>query len=284
MLVATCQGFTCASPNSFPVRRHGRGATLIETVVALVLLGGCLLLVSAIMQKTAQYQRRSESLLEASGYADEVLDDIREWAKTPANYDGNWAAWDGRVLTSGTFPGLSARVDVQTTGLADLYSPDTQAEALYPSDRRALDRAYVQVLVQAGRDLSSPIGRVDVIAQLAPPAPAPAPAAASDFSIVISGSTSVAVGGTGTFSAQAFAGGRLLPPVTFEWHLHNDDGEAEAETPSRDGRSFRIVHNQTRWDDVLGEIPASGNVEVEAVARIMGRIVRGYHGVSLAAP
>lgn len=233
------------------------------------------------MQKTSQYQRKSESLLEAAGYADEVLDDIREWARSASNYDGSWSAWDGVTKTSATFPGISARVDVQTTGLTPLWSPDTEAERLWVDAgniARVMTRGYVQVRVQAGRDLASPVGRVDVHTQIAPPSPEDK----STFQVSISGTSSLSPGGNGSYTATAFADGRLLPSATFEWHLHNDDGEASETGASRDGRTFGIVFDGTRWDDTLSmDVPATGPIEVEAIARINGTLVHGYYGVNL---
>lgn len=247
--------------------------------MALVLLAGCLLLVSAIMQRTSQYQRRSESLLEAAGYADQVMDDVRQWARNPVNYDGGWSSWQGRSLDSATFPGMKALVNVQTSGLT-LYSPDYESEQLYRlagKTVRELPQAYVLVRVRAGRDLSSPTGRVDVYTMVASPSPQ------TGGSIVISGGTTLAPNGEEYYTATAYDGsGRELPQCCFDWHVHGRGGWASSDVVSRDGRRLWVKHDQTRWDDVLEtDVAASGPIEVEAQARVMGKLITGTLDVTL---
>ncbi len=107
-----------------------RASTLIETIVALVLLSGCLLLVSVLLHRSSRYQQRSESLLEAAALADKVMGDVRKWAKDGANYDSNWDYWRSRTVSDPDFPQLTALVDVQNTGLRVL-SPDNLTELAF---------------------------------------------------------------------------------------------------------------------------------------------------------
>lgn len=251
--------------------------------MALVLLAGCLLLVSAIMQRTTQYQRRSESLLEAAGYADEVMDDVREWARVPANYDGAWTFWDGRTTNSATYPGIKAEIHVQSSNLA-IYSPDFESEKLYAvpgRTTRVINEAAVLVRIRAGRDLASSTGRVEVFTMVGSPSPQ---TGGSGGSIVVSGSGTLAPNAQGVYTARAFdAGGRELPQCCFDWDVNGRGGDAAEIRLSRDGRTFGVGHTNTRWDDTLDmDVPASGPVAVQATARIMGTLVRGELLVNLA--
>jgi type II secretory pathway pseudopilin PulG len=260
------------------VSRPRRGSTLVETIIALVLLSGCLLLVSALLQRSSRYQQRSESLLEAGALADKVISDIRAWAKNGANYDGNWAFWQGRLVNDPDFPNLSARVDVQNTGLTVL-SPDKHTELAYSSPREIL-KGSVLVRVQAGRDLNSPVGRLAIWSLVAPPSPV------IGATIVVNTSgTPMAVGETRGFTATAFdGGGRELPQCCFEWRVRNQSGEASPGSQTRDGRSYSISHTRTRDDDdddTTPEVPAAGTVLVQAEARILGELVIGSATVAL---
>ena len=259
--------------------RQRRGSTLVETIVALVLLSGCLLLVGALLHRSHRYQQQSESLLEAATLADKVMGDVRSWARTGANYDSNWASWQGRQLSDPDFPNLTAQVDVQTTGLKVL-SPDNLTELAYSAPREML-KGSVLVRVQAGRDLASPVGRTVIWGVVAPPSPVSAGA-----NIVISSSGGpMAFNESRGFTATAYDGsGRLLPPCCFEWRVRNQTGEASSGGQSRDGRSYSIRYDRTRDDDSVDPpitVYASGTVSVEAEARIGGRLIVGSTGVEL---
>lgn len=260
------------------MRRSIRAITLIETIVALVLLSGVILLVSALMQRTTQYQRRSEDLLAAAALADQTLDEVRRWAQLPANYDGTWATWQGRELTHPTRPALRARVDVQRPGPTTL-SPDHYTE-LALADRRVIHQAVVGVRVRAGTDLSSPLTRVDVWTYVASPSPRMPGARVQVNSL---GSGLMNPGESRNFQAEAFDGqGRPLPQCCFEWKVRNMTGMAQGNATARDGRQFILYHNRTRWDEDLGvDVPAEGIVEVIAEARIMGRLIKGSSPVDL---
>lgn len=268
-------------PELLPVSRRGRGSTLVETIVSLVLLSGCLLLVGALLQRSNRYQQKSESLLEAASFADKVMSDVRQWARDGSNYDSNWAYWQGRQVNEPDYPNLTAQVDIQNTGLKVL-SPDKYTELAYAAPREIL-KGSVLVRVQAGRDLTSPVGRLVIWSLIAPPSPVSAGA-----TIVVNSSGGPMVfNETRGFTATAIDGnGRQLPHCCFEWRVHNLSGEASPGTQSRDGRSYSIVYDQTRDDDdddLTPEVWASGTVSVEAEARIMGTLVTGSSVVSLAA-
>lgn len=261
------------------MQRQRQATTLVETIVALVLLAGSLLLVAALMQRTLIYQRRSETLLESASLADQVMDEVRQWARTPANYAGDWSYWNGRLVNSPNHPGLQARVAVQNSGLT-LLSPDLLTERdRHPGDTRAMLQGSVLIRVLAGPDLASPVGRVQTWTLIAPPTPR-----ADGARVEVLGAAGPLIWqGSRGYQARAYDGNnRELPPCCFEWRVRGLSGRASGSTPRRDGRSFTLSHNQTRWDDTLGrEVAASGTVSVEAETRIMGQIVRGSSVVTL---
>lgn len=246
-----------------------------------MLLSGCILLVSALLHRTTQYQRRSEILLESAAFADQTLSEVRGWAAVPANYDSNWDAWRGRVVTSSEFPGLSARVDVQAPG-PTVLSPDHYTEVVLP-DPRPIHRAVVAVRVQAGRDLTSPLGRIETWTHIASPSPR---VPGLDVRVTSADSGPLVFNGTRSFRAEAFDGnGRPLPQCCFEWRIRQISGNASGGASSRDGRQFVLRHDRTRWDEdalpVPADVPASGEIDVIAQARIMGETVTGAERVVL---
>ncbi|MBX3167888.1 MAG: hypothetical protein KF760_10770 [Candidatus Eremiobacteraeota bacterium] len=251
----------------------------METIVALVILTGSLLLVTALLNRSNRYQQRSESLLEAAALADKVMADIRVWARTPANYSGSWGAWDGRLLSEPDFPGLQARVDIKVEN-QKILSPDNPTELAFSAPRE-MEKGSVTVRIQAARDVTSPVGRIIIWTLIAPPTPN---TTAGDPHVVVTSplGTPMAVGESRAFTAEAFDGaGRKLPPCCFEWRVRSGTGRANSGGQSRDGRSYSISHTDTREND-LGVIePSAGDVSVEADARIMGKIWTGSLGVTL---
>lgn len=261
-----------------------RGSSLVETIVALVILAGSLLLVTALLNRSNRYQQRSESLLDAAALADKVMADVRVWARTPANYSGNWASWNGRMVEDPDFSGLQALVEVKVNNQR-IFSPDNPTELAFAQPREMVDGS-VTVRIQAARDVTSPVGRIVIWTLIAPPTPN---TSAGDPYVVVTTGTAgpLAVGATGTYTAEAFDGAnRRLPPCCFEWRVRSGSGSAAGQSdPPRDGRSYTITHNQTRENSTTGLTEAaSGDVSVEADARIMGKVYTGSLGVTLAPP
>lgn len=260
-----------------------RGSTLVETIVALVLLAGSLLLVTALLHRSNRYQQRSESLLEAGALADKVMGDIRSWANDPNNYSSNWAAYDHKTLTDPDFPNLEALVDVQVGGMK-VFSPDNPTELGLGLPPREMQKGSVSVRIQAARDVTSTVGRITIWSTVAPPTPVSRPDKLPH--VEVNGVTSgpMTFNETRGFTAEAFDGlGRKLPPCCFEWRVRSGSGRAEGGTPSRDGRSYSITHNIMRDTDTDPPVSeaAWGDVTVEADARIMGKVYTGGLGVTL---
>lgn len=251
----------------------------METIVALVILAGSLLLVTALFTRSNRYQQRSESLLDAAALADKVMADVRVWARTPANYSGSWAAWNGRLVSEADYPGLQAQVDIRTAH-QKIFSPDNPTEMVYAAAAREMQQGSVTVRIQAARDVTSPVGRIVIYTLIAPPTPD----TSSAPTVVVSSplGTPMAVGESRAFTAEAFDGaGRKLPPCCFEWRVRSGDGSATSHGQSRDGRSYSISHTETRENDLGVSEPSSGGVTVEADARIMGVVRTGRLGVML---
>ena len=251
----------------------------METIVALVILAGSLLLVTALLNRSNRYQQRSESLLDAAALADKVMADIRVWARTPANYSSSWSAWSPRLLEDPDFPGLQAQVDVKVEN-QKIFSPDNPTELAFTAPRE-MEKGSVTVRIMAARDVTSSVGRIGIYTLIAPPTPN---TTAGDPYVVVTSplGTPMNVGETRAFSAEAFDGaGRKLPPCCFEWRVRSDSGSANSGGQSRDGRSYSISHTDTRENDLGVTEPSFGDVSVEADARIMGKIRTGSLGVTL---
>ena len=251
----------------------------METIVALVILAGSLLLVTALLNRSNRYQQRSESLLDAAALADKVMADVRVWARTPANFSGNWSAWNGRQVDDPDFPGLQAQVDIKVEN-QKIFSPDNPTELAFSAPREMVEGS-VTVKIMAARDVTSSVGRIVIYTFIAPPTP---DTTSGDPYVVVSSplGAPMNVGDSRSFSAEAFDGaGRKLPQCCFEWRVRSGSGSANSGGQSRDGRSYSINHTDTREND-LGVTEASfGDVSVEADARIMGKIRTGSLGVTL---
>ena len=260
-----------------------RGSSLVETIVALVLLAGSLLLVTALLHRSNRYQQRSESLLEAGALADKVMGDIRVWATDPSNYSSNWATYNNQKVTDPDFPNLEALVDVQVGGMK-VFSPDNPTELAFVGSSREMQQGSVSVRIQAARDVTSSVGRITIWSTVAPPTPVSRPDKLPHIEVSGAAGGPMTFNETRGFTAEAFDGlGRKLPPCCFEWRVRSGTGQAEGGTPSRDGRSYSITHNIMRDSDADPPVPeaASGDVWVEADARIMGKVYTGSVGVAL---
>lgn len=253
----------------------------METIIALILLTGALLLVTALMNRSNRYQQRSESLLDAAALADKVMTDVRVWARNGTNYDSGWSAWDGKMVTEPDYPGLQALVDIKSVN-QKIFSPNNPTELVFGASAREMQQGSVTVRIQAGRDVNSPVGRIVIWSLIAPPTPV------NPCRVVVTSPIGgpMTVGETRAFKAEAFdAGGRKLPPCCFEWRVVSGSGSAAGGAASRDGRSYSISHTETRdlEPPATGSEPAAGEVSVEADARIMGKVITGSLGVTLQA-
>lgn len=273
------------SPELLPVQPSisRRGSSLMETIIALVLLSGALLLVTALMNRSNRYQQRSESLLDAAALADKVMADVRAWARIGTNYDSNWSAWNGKMVTEPDYPGLQALVDVKSVN-QKIFSPNNLSELAFGANAREMQKGSVTVRVQAGRDVTSPVGRIVIWTLVAPPTPVSTTSKPCTVVVTSPLAGPMAVGETRNFTAEAFDGdGRKLPPCCFEWRVVSGSGSAAGGTPSRDGRAYSISHTERRDLDppATGSEPYAGDVSVQADARIMGKVVTGSLGVTL---
>lgn len=136
-------------------RQHSRGATLIETVIALFLLGLSTILVATLFQSGLQRARLSEQERVAINVANNALAELRAWSKA-GNYvsPSDLSSKDGSTYSEPANPEFVVTYKVKQT---EVLSSCSQLENTFPAaQRRALSRSVA--FVEARVDWSSNSG------------------------------------------------------------------------------------------------------------------------------
>jgi hypothetical protein len=131
------------------MKRRG-GLTLVETVVSLFIITGCLLIIIKMIFSGADVQRRAGFNEKAAMIGERHLGRLRTWASDPNNFY-NAALW--ATVAPATKSADSDHPEFTVTIQAvkqPLYSPCEQAEARFASpteERRVLKDSYYKVQV-----------------------------------------------------------------------------------------------------------------------------------------
>jgi hypothetical protein len=127
---------------------------LAETIVALfILVAGGMACVSLALS-AYRYQAGTLQAASAAQLSNQVLDRVRDWSRTPANFNSNWAIYQDAQFSNPDFPGFRIRVQCGATQ-RNIYSPSGSLEASRPGGGRRLGTAMpVQVTVSWGSEIS----------------------------------------------------------------------------------------------------------------------------------
>lgn len=117
-----------------------RGVSLLETVIALFILLGVLTFTLELYSRSLQSQAKVEKNERAAFFADNVLSQLRHWARDSANFRSDpWTRFTN--YTEPEFPGFSAQV---RTRWAPVLTPCTSQESPRPADRQRWLRETVK--------------------------------------------------------------------------------------------------------------------------------------------
>lgn len=202
-----------------------------------------------------------------------VLQQIRVWARDPANYNSTWAPYDGVEFTDPDYPGAVARVECDPNG-REILAPSSELEGMYGADAKRLGSSVVPVQVTVdwgmpGRELRmmSYIGEPERVLPANPRVTVQRVSGPSD---------PVPEGGTIGFTAELRdSSGEAIPDVVFEWTLVPISGNATLlhQDAPRTGATMELLHNYV-WNPLMSPPaggPISGEVRVEVLCRYRGR-------------
>lgn len=130
--------------------RLSRALSLLETVVAIFLLVGVLVVFARLIHTMLIYGVLAEQRSVASLAAQQKLEEIRDWANQGANFQGNWSTYDGQISTNPSFPGITLTCSVEDHVLS---SPCTELESKASRPRQIVRSCKkVQVVARWSQD------------------------------------------------------------------------------------------------------------------------------------
>jgi len=197
------------------LRRARVGLTLVESVVAIFIICGCILVIMRMVSNGIDMNVRAEQVEQASLIASRQLETLREWAADPSHFYDS-ASWAAKIATS-PFPD-SDNPDYTVTWKATavgITSPCTMTESRYSSPR-VMSGSYMKVAVTVSWSPTSTRNQV-VLTSLIGAAIDPV------VSLTVTPSTSLASpqlvpkNSSISFTASGWDGTRNVPDLFFLW-------------------------------------------------------------------
>lgn len=128
------------------LRRKSGAFSLIESVIAVFILGYAALSVLSLTQSGFVAQKRNQEIAKANLVAQSVIADIRMWAENITNYKSGWSAYNTTITPAG-FPEYRVTVRSHAAG-RPIDSPCAELESQWaPTERgkRTMPNAIVPV-------------------------------------------------------------------------------------------------------------------------------------------
>jgi len=240
-----------------------RGSSLVETILAVFILVIAVAFSALTFHRSLRYQTIVQRKALGVAFCELTLDQVREWAKTPANYAGSWAAWNS--FQHGAYADFEARIAVSDFSLMAPSSP--LALAVPVAERQVMNASMKRLDLRIFYRGQPEFNLQAFVAE-------PERLAAS---VVVTPKTGVpdplprdqAV----EFVASAKdAGGQTIPDVFFRWTSQPISGNGEV-TSTGTGQSAALVNAFVSPDGVVRH--TGGQVKVRAVCTVRGRELSG---------
>ena len=242
-----------------------RGVTLVETLLALLLLCGTIFMVVTLFHTALRRSKNVHHTIRAAELAELALSEIRAAAQDADLYSGGMTAYAGTDHTYPEFPGFRVRTEVGPP--RTLASPCSGLEGRFAAGRTLDDtvRTIAAKVVWGASDSQS----LRVVSQLREPW-----RGAGEIVLRrVGANTPVASDEIFEYQADLKDGsGRSIPGVSFLWSVRPLTGNAMVLPPLlRNGRTGRFQHRYYHNPTTLDWVSVPGQVRVEARARYMGR-------------
>jgi hypothetical protein len=245
-----------------------RGVSFGEAVVAIFLILSSVIVTVTLFHSGMRYASSSQRRALAAVYGRKVMQQIRGWARVPANFDSDWSTYNNVVLTDPDYPGMEAQVDCVPTG-RELLCPASELERDYGPRANSMERSVVPVRVQIDWGIS---GREVRLVSLVG---APERGLPATLQVINTGGGLVAPLGIVDFTTQLNdSASQPIPDVTYSWSILPITGNATLlkDIAPRDGSTMQLKH-EYEWNPLMTPPqigPISGQIEVEVVCRYRG--------------
>lgn len=244
------------------------GLSLSETILALFLLTATVLLFVSSFHRALAYRKWSQRQMEATLLARSELEQLRLWARDPANFASDWSARTG-TRTRPEHPGFS--IATYRGPARELLSPASSLE-LGSGDPRRFPASAYPVAVEVRWSAEGPHDRVRLTTLISEPNRL-APGENLEVRIShVSGSAPLGGQAEADYRATALLPGGAPVDAMFTWSILPMTGNATVLPPiSRDGRQVRIK-NALRVLRTGGWQVWPGQVRLRASTRYFGRL------------
>ncbi len=224
------------------VRRQPAGMSLVETLMAMVLLVFAFMLVFTLFHASLRYGLHVQQRVFASTIAARKMDEIRRWAWTKAptgwNFHSDWTDVSGVTAPDAEHAGFYTSVDALD---ATLDTPGSFFESGYPlAERRRLTASVQKVRIRVYWDAPPLDERRSLL--LVSLVREPPRAFREVDPIVITAAVSIPdplpQDGTVSLSARAYdAENQQIPDVFFRWYVEPKTGQGTITSEDRDGKN-----------------------------------------------
>ncbi|MFN8608220.1 MAG: hypothetical protein U0931_11860 [Vulcanimicrobiota bacterium] len=257
--------------------KEKRAVSLAETIVALFLLTGVVLVIVTLLHTMLRYGQRVELQSLAALAADQRIEQIRAWSRRKTgvtyNFENLITTYDGSVTSDPQFPDLQLTTEARWQ---PLDSPGSALEQPY-ADKRRLNTSAVLLRVRASWQSRTLARNLVVTSLIAAPAVRPKPTLTITQ---VNGGSPIAALNQAVFRAQAEdVDSRPLPDLSYHWNILPETGNASVFLQRRDTSEARVVNQVRRPDGTFA--PASGSCQLQARASYRGQELTGVFSVSL---
>jgi hypothetical protein len=255
-----------------PALVRSRGHSLVETLLALFLLGAGSLACVTLFIQASRIQRQSLQGTGAARVMEECQASIQEWGREATNFVSG-SLYNDLSLADSDYPGFRVRIQMQS--VQNVTSPNPMLELPLGSLSRTLTQAIrpYQVRVSWGVMASQTLTFAGQLSVPQRNVRNPRPIQIS----LLSGSSSMAINATATYQAELMDdSNQVIPGVTFGWILLPDfSGVGGAGLGSLDssidrtGRRCALIHHYYAGDPTMPAVP--GWSRMRAYCRYFGR-------------
>lgn len=241
-----------------------RGSSLVETILAVFILVIAVSFTALSFHRSLRYQNTIQRKAQGIAFSETVIDQVREWAQTPANYSGPWTSWSSFTLPD--YPGFEARIRQDWTTLTAPCSQIALGKLVAERQEmnNSMKRLDVSILYngQVETQFQAFVGepeRLAVSVQVTPVIGIPDPLVRD---------------GLVEFKAEALdSAGNSIPDVFFLWSSEPITGNGTVISTGR-GQTANLANLYLAPDGATRY--SGGQVRVKALCKVRGREVWGF--------
>lgn len=249
-----------------------RAFTLTESIIAFFLLATVVLFVIVGFGQALRYQTRAALRQKAVLIAARTMDQVRNWAKIPENYDSDWSSQNVAAAPDPQEPDFSVRVQANANG-QDIYKPCFTLEEVYGSRADIMHRSVVPVKVTVSWNSSLPNSNLALVSYIGEPARPAQP------TLVIqrtAGTEPLLQGETLSYKVSALdLNGRPITDLTFIWSVLPITANAWVlNTGNRNGQEQTIKNTYFQSNGTEVHV-GPGRLKVQAWTLYHGKVLKG---------